>query len=140
MNEELLRALSELTETMDKGFSDMSARFVSIENRLSAQEKKTRKTYTRQKLMEADVQTLKKIVRELAEKEPCRVRPDGTAIRKEAAYEKFGDCGIGKVKALCALRDAGVIQTDSKGKNTCTIWLDNRPQRVLIVIERGEQR
>lgn len=137
MNEEVLQAIRELTDAMNKGFSDMSGRFETIEKRLSIQEKKARKTYTRQKLMEADVQALKDIIHELAEKEPCRVRPDGTAIRKEAAYEKFGDCGIGKVKALCALRDAGVIRTDATGKNTCTIWLDNKPQRVLIVLEEG---
>ena len=137
MNEEILQAIRELTDTMNKGFSDMSGRFETIEKRLGIQEKKARKTYTRQKLMEADVQALKNIIRELAEKEPCRVRPDGTAIRKEAAYEKFGDCGIGKVKALCALRDAGVIRTDATGKNTCTIWLDNKPQRVLIVLGEG---
>ena len=137
MNEEVLQAIRELTDAMNKGFSDMSGRFETIEKRLSIQEKKARKTYTRQKLMEADVQALKDIIHELAEKEPCRVRPDGTAIRKEAAYEKFGDCGIGKVKALCALRDAGVIRTDATGKNTCTIWLDNKPQRVLIVLGEG---
>ncbi len=137
MNEEILQAIRELTDAMNKGFSDMSGRFETIEKRLSIQEKKARKTYTRQKLMEADVQALKDIIHELAEKEPCRVRPDGTAIRKEAAYEKFGDCGIGKVKALCALRDAGVIRTDATGKNTCTIWLDNKPQRVLIVLGEG---
>ena len=137
MNEEILQAIRELTDAMNKGFSDMSGRFETIEKRLSIQEKKARKTYTRQKLMEADVQALKDIIHELAEKEPCRVRPDGTAIRKEATYEKFGDCGIGKVKALCALRDAGVIRTDATGKNTCTIWLDNKPQRVLIVLGEG---
>lgn len=137
MNEEILQALKELSGAMNKGFSDMSARFESIEGRLAAQEKRVRNTYTRQNLMEKDIQALKDIVYELAEKEPCRSRPNGTAIRKEAAYRKFADRGIGKVKALCALRDAGMIQTHN-GKNTCTIWLDGKPQRVIIVLDGNE--
>lgn len=138
MDEEILLALRDLTATVDKGFSAMNERFAAIEERISMQERRTKKIYTRQAMTEDTVKKLEEIVYRLAKDEPCKIRPDGTAIRKEAAYQEFESAGVGKVKATCALRRAGVLKPGDNGRhNTCVIWLDGKPTRVLIVV--GEE-
>ena len=134
MNEDkILQAIEALTTSMEKGFTDMSARFEAIENRLGQQERKARKTAQRQVLQESEIQQLKEIVQRLAASQPYRAQGNRVAISKEAAYKEFKDCGIGKVTALRALQKTGVIQQDSQGKNTCTIYLDGEFKRVLVV-------
>ena len=131
--EKILAALTGLTETMNKGFSDMSARFETIEDRLGKQEKKARKTAMRQSLHESEIQQLKEIVQQLAASEGIRSIGNTTAIRKETAYRKFEERGIGKVTALRALRSTGVLKQDPEGKNTSTIYLDGECKRVIVV-------
>lgn len=101
----------------------MSARFEAIENRLGKQEKKSQKTAKRQALQESEIRQLKETVQQLAASEGCWSRENETAIRKEAAYQKFEESGISKVAAMRALRNAGVLKRDPYGKNTCTIYL-----------------
>lgn len=131
--EKILAAMTELTETMNKGFSDMSARFEAIEDRLGKQEKKARKTAIRQSLQESEIQQLKEIVQQLAASEGLQSRGNTTAIRKESAYRKFEERGIGKVTAMRALRSTGVLKQDPEGKNTSTIYLDGECKRVIVV-------
>jgi len=131
--DKILQAIASLTATMEKGFSDMSARFEAIEDRLGSQERKTRKTAQRQALQESEIRKLKEIVQRLATSEPCWSQGNTAAIRKESAYREFGECGIGKVTAMRALRKTGVVKQDPEGKNTCTIYLDGECTRVIVV-------
>lgn len=131
--EKLLEALETLTATMNKGFSDMGARFEGIEARLGAQERKTKKAARRQALQESEIQDLKKMVYQLAQSQPCRKRGNAVAIRKEPVYSEFEERGISKVAAMRALRDAGAIKAYQDGKNTRTIYLDGHLERVIIV-------
>lgn len=131
--EKILATLTEMTEAMNKGFSDMSARFVAIEDRLGKQEKKSRKTAMRQTLQENEIRQLKEAVQQLASSEGCWSRGNLTAVRKEAVYQKIEETGIGKVAAMRALRNSGVLKQDPEGKNTCTIYLDGECKRVVVV-------
>lgn len=131
--EKILQAIEALTASMEKGFTEMGARFEAIENRLGQQERKARRTAHRQTLQENEIQQLKEIVQRLAASEPYWAQGNRVAISKEAAYKEFGECGIGKVTALRALQKTGVIKQDSQGKNTCTIYLDGECKRVIMV-------
>ncbi len=131
--ERILEALQRLTEGMTEGFNSMGARFEAIESRLQAQEHKTRKTARRQALQAAELQQLKELVYQMADREPCWRRGNTAAIRKEPVYTKIEQSGISKVAAMRALRDAGAIETDPEGKNTRTIYLNGKLVRVIVV-------
>lgn len=111
----------------------MQESLTDIENRLSRQEEKSRKTAERQRLQEKDIEELKKIVLDLAENKPIKRRCDGVAVAKEDAYRRFASKGIGKVTATRALRDAGMLATDTQGKCTITIWHNGGCLRVLLI-------
>lgn len=137
MNEDkVLEALAKLTATMEKGFSDMNGRFEAIEERLGRQEKKARRTSRQQRLQASEIEKLKHIVRTLARQAPVRTYDDASAIRKEGAYQEFEECGIDKVTAMKALRECGAIRRGHQGRNTDTIWLDGKCQRVIIVVTK----
>lgn len=131
--EKILATLTDMTEAMNKGFSDMSARFVAIEERLGKQEKKSRKTAMRQTLQENEIRQLKETVQRLAVSEGCWSKGNMTAVRKEAVYREIEERGISKVVAMRALRNSGVLKQDLEGKNTCTIYLDGECKRVVVV-------
>lgn len=134
--EKMLEAIAKLTATMEKGFSDMSGRFEAIESRLGRQEKKVQRTAKQQRLQTAEIDKLKHIVRRLATQAPVRTYDDASAIRKEGAYREFEECGIDKVAAMKALRECGAIRRGHQGRNTDTIWLDGKCQRVIIVVTK----
>lgn len=134
MNEDrILEAIASLSETVSKGFRDVEGRFESIESRLEQQERASRKTHIRQEAQAGDIEKLKKIVCDLAREVPVKVMPDYTAIQKGDAYSKFEAQGYSSRKAMRALRCADVIKQDPEGKNTCTIYLDGKRQRVICV-------
>lgn len=137
MNEEkVLEAIEKLTATMEKGFSDMNGRFEAIESRLWRQEKKAQRTARQQRLQASEIEKLKRIVQRLARQDPVRTYDDASAIRKEGAYQEFEECGIDKVTAMKALQECGAIRRGHQGRNTDTIWLDGKCQRVIIVITK----
>lgn len=131
--EKILEAIQNLAASMEQGFSNMNGRFEAIEDRLSQQETKTKKTYRLQQAQAEDIESLKSIVRDMAKKAPLRVWEDGTAIERDDAYLRFEKIGIGRRKAMRALRNAGAIRLGTQGKNTVTIYFDGHCQRVIVV-------
>lgn len=137
MNEEkVLEALAQLNATMQHGFSEMSGRFEAIESRLGKQEKTIKRTAKRQRLQASEIEQLKAVVQDLARQAPVRNYGDASAIRRDAAYHGFKRCGIDKVTAMKALREAGTIRPGHEDRNTDTIWLDGKCQRVIIVVTK----
>lgn len=120
--ETILSAIQTLSERIDGSFSEVRQSLSDIERRLGEQEIKSRKLTERQSLQEKNIEELKRIVLDLAKREPIKVRPDGVAISKERAYRRFREKGIGKVTAKKALRDAGLLATDTQGCISITIW------------------
>lgn len=114
----------------------MEGRFEAIESRLGKQEKKVRRTARQQQLQASEIEKLKAIVQRLARQAPVRTYDDASAIRRDAAYQEFEECGIDKVTAMKALREGGAIRRGHQGRNTDTIWLDGKCQRVIIVITK----
>ena len=139
MDDKILEAITALTATVNDNFKAMRDSLTDIEERLTQQEGKTRKISERQRLQEKDIEELKKIVLDLAERKPIKKRCDGVAISKEEAYRRFAGKGIGKVTATRALRDAGMLATDTEGKCTITIWNNGGYLRVLLITP-GEGR
>lgn len=138
-DDEILKAITALTATVNSNFRTMQESLAGIESRLEQQESKTRKMAKRQSLQEKDIEELKRIVLDLAENRPIKRFRNGAAISKEDAYRRFAGNGIGKVKATTALRDAGMLATDTEGKCTVTIRTDGKIIRVLLVTtEKGE--
>lgn len=131
----ILDAISALSERIDGRFSEIRKSLTDIEQRLEMQESKSQKITERQSLQEKDIEELKRIVLDLAKREPIKVRPDGVAISKEKAYNRFREKGIGKVTAKRALRDAGVLAADAQGQISIVIWDCGKPVRVLLVRE-----
>ena len=137
MNEEkVLEALAQLNATMERGFSEMSGRFEAIESRLGKQEKTIKRTAKRQRLQASEIEQLKAVVQDLARQAPVRNYGDASAIRRDAAYHGSKRCGIDKVTAMKALREAGTIRPGHEDRNTDTIWLDGKCQRVIIVVTK----
>lgn len=137
MNEDkVLEALAQLNATMQRGFSEMSGRFEDIERRLGKQEKTAKRTAQRQRLQASEIEQLKAVVQDLARQAPVRDYGDASAIRRDAAYHGFKRCGIDKVTAMKALREAGTIRPGHEDRNTDTIWLDGKCQRVIIVVTK----
>lgn len=134
--QKVLEALAKLNKTVERGFSGMNKRFEAIESRLGRQEKKAQRTARQQRLQAAEIDELKRIVRRLAKQAPVRTYDDASAIRKEGAYQAFEECGIDKVAAMKALQECGAIRRGHQGRNTDTIWLDGKCQRVIIVITK----
>lgn len=137
-NEQIFKAIEDLTEAVKKGFGDMEDRFGSIEVRLDAQEKKMLRTAVRQQLQDSKIQELSQIVHDMAETAPLRSWPDRAAIRKEDAYQRFEEAGVGRRIAMRALEKAGAIQADQYSRRTKVIHLDGKCQRVIIVEMGGE--
>ena len=133
MNSEILEAIAELTATVNENFQSLRDSISDIDDRLARQERASRKISKRQQLQEQDIEKLKKIVYELADRAPIKRRGDGVAISKETAYSRFAELGIGKVTGARALRDAGVLSVDSCGKNTIVISVDGKVRRVLLI-------
>lgn len=131
----ILDAISALSERIDGRFSEIRKSLTDIEQRLEMQESKSQKITERQSLQEKDIEELKRIVLDLAKREPIKVRPDGVAISKEKAYNRFREKGIGKVTAKRALRDAGVLAADKQGQISIVVWDCGKPVRVLLVRE-----
>ena len=130
---ELREQLQGIETSIREGFAALHTAMEGMEQRLTAQEKHTRKIGHRQRLQQDEIEALKKIVLDLAEHRPIRRMGNEVAIPKEVAYERFTDCGIGKVTATRALRDAGILKVDSTGKCTITIWHEGGCVRVLMV-------
>ena len=135
---QLQEQLRSIESSIREGFASLHVAMEGMEQRLTAQEKATRKISHRQQLQQNEIEALKKIVLDLAKRRPIRRMGNEVAIPKEAAYERFADCGIGKVTATRALRDAGLLKVDSTGKCTITIWHDGGCLRVLMVSGEGE--
>lgn len=131
--QEILKKLEELSWRMDAGFKGISGAIADLERRLSKQEKKARKTEKRQAVQDAELANLKKVVKNLAGSAEARKYGSDVAIRKEPAYKGFEECGVRKKDAMVALRDAGVVRTDSQNKNTCCIRIDGKVERVIVV-------
>lgn len=140
MNEEkILEAISQLGITMNNGFSEINGRFKAIEERLGIQEASTKATQQAQQLQSEEIRRLQKIVYQLAADKPVRAMPKGTAIRKSDVYPLIEKEGFSVRKAMCSLRNAGIIQADHEAKsgktrNTVNIRMDGRTQRVIVVI------
>ena len=122
-------------EGFERRITELESRLSEVERRLDGQERKARRATQFRQLQEAEIQKLKEIALDLASEEPLRSRDGTAAIRKEEAYRRFGECGVGKVTAMRALRRAGIIQIGHEGRNTDTIWLDGKCQRVIIVVK-----
>ena len=133
--ETILSAIQTLSERIDGSFSEIRQSLTDIEQRLGMQENKSRRIAEQQSLQEKDIEELKRIVLDLARREPIKVRSDGVAISKERAYRRFREKGIGKVTAKRALRDAGVLAADAQGQISIVVWDCGRPVRVLLVRE-----
>lgn len=131
--QEILKSLKEMSERMDAGFKDISGAIGELERRIGKQEKKSRKAARQQSLQASEIKKLKEIVKNLADSDGCWRCGSDVAIQKEPAYAGFEECGISKRMAMRALRDAGVIKTDSQEKNTCTIRIDGKSKRVIVV-------
>ena len=116
-------------EGFEQRIADLESRLSEVEKRLEGQK---RASQFRQ-LQEAEIQKLKEIALSLASEEPLRSGDGAAAISKETAYRRFEECGVGKVTAMRALRKAGVLRLDRAGRNTTTIWLNGKCQRVIIV-------
>lgn len=134
--DKVLEAIAKLAAAVENGFSSMDGRFEAIESRLGKQEKKARRTARQQQLQASEIEKLKAIVQRLARQAPVRTYDDASAIRRDAAYQEFEECGIDKVTAMKALREGGAIRRGHQGRNTDTIWLDGKCQRVIIVITK----
>ena len=134
-NKEILDAINALTESVNQNLRTMQTALSNIEERLEAQERRTKRTYEKQVLQESDIEELKKIVYELAENKPLKRCQNCTAIPKEEAYRRFAQKGYGKVTATRALAGAGVLRSDSSNRRSLVIRLDRwTVARVLIVI------
>ena len=123
-------------EGFERRIADLERRLYEVEKRLESQERKARRAAQFQQLQEVEIQKLKEIALSLASEEPLRSVDGAAAISKEAAYQKFGECGIGKVTAMRALRKAGIIRIGHQNRNTDTIWLNGKCQRVIIVVTK----
>lgn len=128
----IIYKLEKLSEQVGTGFRSVGAALDELERRLGKQERKIKKTAKRQTLQADEIEKLKKIVRDLANSDGRRYGKD-VAIRKEPAYKKFEECGIGHREAMIALRDAGAIKADCQNKTTCTIQVDGKARRVILV-------
>ena len=109
-------------EGFEQRIADLESRLSEVEKRLEGQK---RASQFRQ-LQEAEIQKLKEIALSLASEEPLRSGGGAAAISKETAYQRFGECGIGKVTAMRALRKTWIIRIGHEGRNTDTIWLDGK--------------
>lgn len=134
-SEKILKTLGDLSHKIDISLTAIRQSLSDIEQRLKEQEDKSVKITERQALQDKDIEELKEIVLDLARREPIKVRPDGVAISKEKAYNRFREKGIGKVTAKRALRDAGVLAADAQGQISIVVWDCGRPVRVLLVRE-----
>lgn len=134
-SEKILKTLGDLSHKIDISLTAIRQSLSDIEQRLKEQEDKSAKITERQALQDKDIEELKEIVLDLARREPIKVRSDGVAISKERAYRRFREKGIGKVTAKKALRDAGLLATDTQGCISITIWNSGKPVRVLLVRE-----
>lgn len=91
----ILQAITQLTDTVTKGFQDMEGRFEGIESRLDGQERKLRRTAVRQQLQDSQIEELSKIVQDMAENAPfgagtavppfARKKPTRASRRSESA-------------------------------------------------------
>lgn len=133
------KAIADIGQQLIDGFAAVQSYMQGMEQRLTTQERQTKRVLHRQNLQQQEIDGLKKIVLDLAENRPIRRVNGSVAIRKEEAYERFEDCGIGKVSATRALRDAGMLRVDGSGKCTITIWHEGGCLRVLMVPE-GDRR
>ena len=106
-------------EGFEQRIADLESRLSEVEKRLEGQERRARRATQFRQLQEAEIQKLKEIALSLASEEPLR-SGDGAAA-------------ISKVTAMRALRKAGVLRLDRAGRNTTTIWLNGKCQRVIIV-------
>lgn len=131
--QEILKKLEDLSGRMDAGFKGISGAISDLERRLCKQERKASRTAKRQSMQDAELAKLKKVVKDLAESAEARKYGPDVAIRKEPAYKGFEECGVRKKDAMTALRDAGVVRTDSQNKNTCCIRMDGKVERVIVV-------
>lgn len=121
------------TAALEQSLSEMEKRLAAMEERLKQQERKSHRAHQFQQLQDSEIEKLKKIILDLANDAPLQTRGDAAAISKEEAYRRFGECGIGKVTAMRALRKTGAIRLDKSGRNTNSIWLGGKNQRVIIV-------
>lgn len=133
------KALEQIGEQVSNGFKATQEYLAGMEQRLTLQERQTKRIAHHQRLQQQEIDGLKQIVLDLAKNRPIKRMGDTVAIPKEAAYERFADCGIGKVTANRALRDAGILKVGNDGKCTITIWHNGGCVRVMMVsTERDE--
>ena len=57
-------------------------------------------------------------------------------IERDESNHGLKRCGIDKKTAMKALREDGAIRPGHEGRNTDTIWLDGKCQRVIIVVTK----
>ncbi|MCD8366103.1 MAG: hypothetical protein LUC83_09935 [Clostridiales bacterium] len=139
-SQEILQLVKQMSEKMDDGFARTNQSIADLEKRLTGQEERTNNLRVIQHVQADEIKELRKIVKDLAESDGIRKVGDGTAIQKEPAYAGFDECGISRRKAMKALRDAEVIRPDSEGRNTCTVRIDGKVTRVIVVCaDEGEK-
>lgn len=131
-----LEGFEQRTAALEQSLSEMEKRLAAVEQRLGRQETKTRKANQYRQLQAEQIEQLTEIVKDLAAETPLRAGTETAAISKEEAYRRFMEYGIGKVTAMRALRKAGAIKARYADRNTDTIWLNGKCQRVIIVVTK----
>ena len=110
--EKILSTLAELSDRIEQGFAGMNSRFAEMEDRLTKQEQKTRKTAARQQLQSEQIRQLTECVRELAAQEPIWHGRSETAIQKDRPRGQAvstGGAQKGKIKGKTKCQRRAVI-------------------------------
>ena len=129
----IVKELADLSQLVSAGFDNVNESIDALKDRLGKHGKKIHKVSKEQHLQASEIENLKKVVTNLANSDGWQYGEHMVAIRKEPAYEGFEEYGVGKRTAMRALRDAGTIKTDSQNKSTCTVRVDGKTERVIIV-------
>ena len=121
----ILCAIAELDAKMD-GFG----------KRLDKLQKKSHGLHKKQKRVEARLDKLEHIVRNLAENEPLKTWPDGTvAIDNNRAGEMMEAIGVPRRQGFGILVDHNVIYpSDSETKSTRRVRIGKRLVHALVIL------